>query len=1695
MPSVKAASCFSEDSCYDGCSGYSLNDCYFDADHDCQIGSSDNCKDCSCSCGGYPNTGSCATEDVVFGPTYYSCGDSFDNDGDGDEDCADDDCTDKECGGGNVCFEGSCVGGLGLVCTWYNGVTPLADCNGVNWCNTTYTLTDPFQFMFPFFNTTPSAPVPSCIISASGRADNLQGIYMNVTLSGDCTGDNCPTEGDLTEPWWEPFPPSLTARTHTYDLSDEDGVPEHTKPFDCSLPASVNVTEQPGYFTNPNCCGDGTNVSDALADQGMIANISNIPISLCVRQDVDQNALQDQDTYVGGTGCPYPLGRNPGIETQGPWLWEQASALQNLWKIYTINLNESCWQIPKPQGAFDRPVYDVIGWGATNNPQWIACDPFGAFNLSKSQREGQAPGLDLGNANSGITVTPPPDLPESGGGNGGVVPDAGFFEDLGIHIQFPKKTYDEDKSAWISCLPDAGSGRNLTRIVCEGSGFEGDAIQANSSFFTHNETSQGTGTFHRDELLNNKEFSNLPIYFNGDLQKGYHNLTLQTNGTNSRAYVFASQYLVLSDTTEDEPVGSDTDRVICYDEGNRGSWAVCCGYSYADCPTENNGLWDVNANPNPKVKRSGEVLGSVIDYYNSDDPSANYVLKLWIATARIDQESGFIYGLINDVAHSFNNNPNDDYMDAPLRITNWKNYSFLEFDIAFTTTDLWNITIFDSAAYPISDDILTQESQLNLLQFNISYPSKAPLFNRRIIDYSTDGNELYEWHHIKIPLPPSLKQEDISLIMFVGDREAIKNEVHYRWGKLDVFNIGGNTAAVFGLDRMYLSRDSMSYTNNTFCSGGGRWIDDLDESALACDNTAKTAWTGSQCCGDDPHEYYADPAGLHACWDGRIVPHDTRIMQVDYTVTGSSTESHACKGYNSFISATAEEDAEEFVNACLYPMPRTGRALYTVANPYTELYNVSFFAAENGAQYFSQATTDSALVAVHDVKMQVLANNGNLYGCNASDYVIDHAGSGVIRESIPCEVKGSWFCSGTNQWLNKSDSRYTLGETEVMNLTAIPWEIPWYDPTPRAECCGNNACWNGTTCQSEYTYFNQTTDEGNDIYVCKASQWYGPVPLKWDWDHDQASFCWNNTQCFCPYDDDKCDPVDDRNCVDENYFYRDNFCLSTGWNGTAYNDSVWTTRTALLATQLLTFVNRTSSDNYTLFCDYYNLSTNYWGETEIWNGPFLGLEGLNNYCVLNYETGEGWRVIVGASLWESEGYTVQNFLDEILQETPTICDNVGSTTFEECADGELIMAYWNNQTKSMLFAEEELHGFSLEPGDKLVLNGGNLLQNFNLFLQFVFAKIRNTATHLLGLQGEETQHLAVAEDFDRLYLFKENQKEIKGMVREDLDGKYLLVSYFNATTDICKAVQAYNILNQGMGGSPFACNVSVYEDDSWSYNVVTRRNSSPEEWSYLIGLNAWPSLGAMSRLDVADFGYVPTMASINAEIIEGQALLTSFEFEAVVAGTAPDSYLWDFGDASQGTGKTITHNYAIAGSYNVTLNASYDGRIIQDRIVVTVREPALDCTLRSTACNNEEVGVLSLLEQTNSHIFTYDPNSEYNICCTPPTCQLKVTTPPSTCGSLACITALTQMTGSGEGSHAALCDTADLDHVCMDVTNCGAYDLSCNQEDQSEEGWENWGACTTGSCVVTISSDGTHLSGCDYYPFPVSVCCGLNDDN
>ena len=102
--------------------------------------------------------------------------------------------------------------------------------------------------------------------------------------------------------------------------------------------------------------------------------------------------------------------------------------------------------------------------------------------------------------------------------------------------------------------------------------------------------------------------------------------------------------------------------------------------------------------------------------------------------------------------------------------------------------------------------------------------------------------------------------------------------------------------------------------------------------------------------------------------------------------------------------------------------------------------------------------------------------------------------------------------------------------------------------------------------------------------------------------------------------------------------------------------------------------------------------------------------------------------------------------------------------------------------------------------------------------------------------------------------------------------------------------------------------------------------------------------GVLAAVLLSKKNKAPSTPNISAPTTQGLASSTSFSFTA--SATDPDgdslSFTWDFGDGSTGTGSQVTHTYASAGSFNVTVKAD-DGKgnsVTSGATAVTVRSMA-----------------------------------------------------------------------------------------------------------------------------------------------------------
>jgi len=132
-------------------------------------------------------------------------------------------------------------------------------------------------------------------------------------------------------------------------------------------------------------------------------------------------------------------------------------------------------------------------------------------------------------------------------------------------------------------------------------------------------------------------------------------------------------------------------------------------------------------------------------------------------------------------------------------------------------------------------------------------------------------------------------------------------------------------------------------------------------------------------------------------------------------------------------------------------------------------------------------------------------------------------------------------------------------------------------------CCPSSECWTGNSCQQDNTFF----DAGENGFYCQQGNWK-PVRKKFSPDRVMGGFCPEDDQCLVhvlgnsAFDNqpDKfllgnpLQPNTVPRCINNGQFILDFFC----------NHGNWTSRTKLLAVQLLSLAQKSNASKFAISC-------------------------------------------------------------------------------------------------------------------------------------------------------------------------------------------------------------------------------------------------------------------------------------------------------------------------------------------------------------------------------------------------------------------------------------------------------------------------------------------------------------------------------
>jgi len=390
------------------------------------------------------------------------------------------------------------------------------------------------------------------------------------------------------------------------------------------------------------------------------------------------------------------------------------------------------------------------------------------------------------------------------------------------------------------------------------------------------------------------------------------------------------------------------------------------------------------------------------------------------------------------------------------------------------------------------------------------------------------------------------------------------------------------------------------------------------------------------------------------------------------------------------------------------------------------------------------APIDSKETAVYTAddgsEIELLNLDGYLYGCNIGSFTVlgvdyyeitplveedsdyDVESCELLEEKYLCNYNPDttvweWYevTGGDEGDYVKDTLRYSSGD-EFKSSTA-EWA---YDEgySQDSACCAGSTCWDGDECVNEYTIYyygglvaGEQDEDDDKVAICSAGTWQTEVEEKYDWfyntDAESVDYCANAYACACSSNDDDstfCTENEDyvnAGCTLEPYFYKDDhFCeaLDTDGDGSYDDSSRWTSRTKLLAFQLLDIASTTGTD-FTLFCSDYTTAVNNYDKLESVKND------INSVCVLNQND----EVTVGITLnSDDEDEPMEIDVDDLLFGSSNgILDDIFESDVEDCdsalglssteqfgefysCDGSTINAWYNKEINALIYSKDGL---------------------------------------------------------------------------------------------------------------------------------------------------------------------------------------------------------------------------------------------------------------------------------------------------------------------------------------------------------------------------------------------------------------------
>ncbi|MCX6711228.1 MAG: putative metal-binding motif-containing protein [Candidatus Woesearchaeota archaeon] len=242
-------------------------------------------------------------------------------------------------------------------------------------------------------------------------------------------------------------------------------------------------------------------------------------------------------------------------------------------------------------------------------------------------------------------------------------------------------------------------------------------------------------------------------------------------------------------------------------------------------------------------------------------------------------------------------------------------------------------------------------------------------------------------------------------------------------------------------------------------------------------------------------------------------------------------------------------------------------------------------------------------------------------------------------------------------------------------------------------------------------------------------------------------------------------------CINSGQFILDHYC----------NNGEWTTRTALIAGELLnfTYADAGRSSDFTLFCDDYTYALNYYEYLPVIN--YLSqpcslnnveIPCLNDICVLRYKDGSSYKVIAATALnWNISNSTPFSFLNAIGR-SASYCNAVSGSDYAACSNGKDV--WYNPIINAVVFSNT---GFSLNPS----------------FIDSLITILRNpfgTLINWINQRNMADQQWPIA-NFKKLYISSNAGKKVSAFISNNSQASNLFMHFQSFSTDLCSEAETF----------------------------------------------------------------------------------------------------------------------------------------------------------------------------------------------------------------------------------------------------------------------------------------------------------------